>query len=312
MNDLEPRFACPQRPHPHAYDDENIDKAKHQTASKDEAMICPRILLIQMSNLTYNRPRQNIEQVARQTLVQIPLGPGRLQHGGELGRHCVEDVAPVNGPPHVRGDVRDLARTANVQRKRPGAKDGEKDGDGDLDEEGDEEGSYGGGDEAEELFPACFRSAGVGADEVAPLAPFVADELEGRRLEGLNGDHDEAPADGVEDAPGGCVDGAEGDDGGDEPEVEGVSDGRFGKEDEAWGKQDAERSEAGGERAVVVVRRGCGVVVEREAVSLFPPGGEAHGVEEVGQADEGGGQVADELDDALRVDGWSERADVEV
>jgi hypothetical protein len=43
-----------------------------------------------------NCPREDPKDVRDQTLVEVPAWNGGEENGRELGRYCVEDVAPVN------------------------------------------------------------------------------------------------------------------------------------------------------------------------------------------------------------------------
>ncbi|KFA76547.1 hypothetical protein S40288_10616 [Stachybotrys chartarum IBT 40288] len=280
--ELEGRPGLPhgQPPRPQRIHDDHDDEANHQTPAK--------------------HPPMDVEQVADEALVQVPLGPCGEQDGGELRGDGVEDVAPVEGAPHARRDGGHVGRPAEVEGKGPRAPDGEEDGQGHLDEEGEAGGLQGGVRDAEDAAEGhAARAGGGGADVAAPRAPVVADHGEAGCLEGEHGDHDEAPADGVEDAPGGGVRGAHGDDVADQPEVQRVADGGLGEGEEAR----AEEHREGAQRRP---RRRSPRPAPRAHV------GDARGPEEVGQADDGGGHVAGELDAGLHVDGGGVAADVEV
>ncbi|KAL2018162.1 hypothetical protein VTK56DRAFT_1187 [Thermocarpiscus australiensis] len=76
---LQPRPPCHQTPRPQRIYDHDIHKTKHQTPTKNKTVVRLRIALVQIPHLAHNRPRQNIQQITCQALVQIPLRP-RRQH----------------------------------------------------------------------------------------------------------------------------------------------------------------------------------------------------------------------------------------
>src|SRR5690606_25948862 len=72
---LEPRPPRHQGPRPQSIHDDHIDKAEHQAPSKDKTVIRPRIARVELLDLADDAPRQHVEEVARQTLQEIPLRP---------------------------------------------------------------------------------------------------------------------------------------------------------------------------------------------------------------------------------------------
>nr|POF17468.1 hypothetical protein CFP56_12882 [Quercus suber] len=54
-----------------------------------------------------DRPWQDPEDVTHKALVEVPAWTGGEQDGGELGGDGVENVAPVDGTPHLLCDQRD-------------------------------------------------------------------------------------------------------------------------------------------------------------------------------------------------------------
>ena len=81
----------------------------------------------------------------------------------------------------------------------------------------------------------------------------MTDELEGGCLEGIDRNHHEIPADGVEDAPSGGVGRTQGDNRRDQPEVERVADSRLGEGDDSGPNQDSEGSRS---RSKVLLKLG--------------------------------------------------------
>ena len=126
----------------------------------------------------------------------------------------------------------------------------------------------------------------------------MADEGQGGCFQGLNGDHDEAPADRVEHAPRGAVVLAEGDDPADQPQVQGVSDRGLGEGVDGWAGQDLEGSDPGS-HPVVGVFAGPAVHSRRD-------------VDEVEEPGDGGTHVAGEPDERLVVDRRRPGSDAEL
>ena len=111
----------------------NIYKTKHQTPTKNKTIVHPRIALIQTPYLAYNCPRQNIQQITRQALVQIPFRLRRQHNARELRRHGIKYIAPIDRPPHVRRDLGNLLRIAQILREGPRTPERQGDGDRNLD-----------------------------------------------------------------------------------------------------------------------------------------------------------------------------------
>lgn len=82
------------------------------------------------------------------------------------------------------------------------------------------------------MYTEEVLSGGLGLSQTdaytcSPLAPIVTYECQCRCFQGLNGNHDETPADRVENPPCGSVILAEGNDPAYQPKVQGVSDCRL-------------------------------------------------------------------------------------
>lgn len=95
-------------------------------------MISPRILLVQIRDLTNNRPRQNIQQIGCERLVEIPSWSCRKEDRSELRGDGVENVAPIDGSPHPRRYFCDGGGIGEPEGVRIGANGGEEDAEGDL------------------------------------------------------------------------------------------------------------------------------------------------------------------------------------
>lgn len=191
-------------------------------------MVRPGVARIQLDNLAHDGPWQDVEQVAYQALKEIPLRPGGEQHRRKLRRHGVEDVAPVDRSPHVCRDIGHGVGAAQVVGERPGAEQGEEHAEGNFHDQGQSHGCRGGLHEVRNHLVTGRGSRNHPVFHVAPpLAPAVSDERQRRHLKRLHGNHDDAPPDCSEDAPGSGIRRTERDDRRDEPEVERVADERL-------------------------------------------------------------------------------------
>lgn len=127
------QFPPHQPPVPNPHKPCNIKETKDQTPTKHKALMRPRIPRIQLQNLTDDRPRQHVEQIARQALVEVPRWLRREQKRRELRRGSVADVAGVDCAPHVCRYVCDSRGGAEPERVRTTTKEGEEDCQGDFD-----------------------------------------------------------------------------------------------------------------------------------------------------------------------------------
>ncbi len=87
-------------------------------------MIRPRILRIKLDDLAHNSPRQDIQDIRRKRLIQVPSRARRDQDSSHLRRKTVEDVTPVDSAPHVCCDGRDCLRAREISGERFGAEEG--------------------------------------------------------------------------------------------------------------------------------------------------------------------------------------------
>ncbi|CRK38226.1 hypothetical protein BN1708_007690, partial [Verticillium longisporum] len=185
--------------------------------------------------------------------------------------------------------ISNFVGTAEVAGERACSIEGEEYTERDLNDERDAQGEDCRAEYGAEGAERDARAEGLYTESAAEVAPGVACERKGGLLEGKDGDHNETPADGVEDAPCCGVRCAEGDDGHDEPEIESVAHGRFSPGDEAWTEKDEQSGQgwAGG--------RGLGVLCVTVLAGTAP--------DKVKQADERRNQVAGELYTSLQVHG---------
>jgi hypothetical protein len=118
----------------------------------------------------------------------------------------------------------------------------------------------------------------------------------GGSLKGLHEHHDQTPANGVENPPGGGIVGAHGDNIGHQPEIERVPDGRLGKGHDTRSHQHPQCFDAG----------------PRDTFHFVILSKPEHDPKEIAEAGEGGSKVTGEPDTSLSVDRRVEGADVEV
>jgi hypothetical protein len=76
-------------PSPKHVDDENAEERKDKTAPKDKTMISPGGFGVEISNLTDDSPREDVEDVGYQGLVKIPGRTSCEKDRGQLGRDGV-------------------------------------------------------------------------------------------------------------------------------------------------------------------------------------------------------------------------------
>lgn len=63
LKDFEAHLPLQKSPSPQNIHNENCEKAEDKTAAKDNAMICPGIICIQIRYLANNRPRKDVKKI---------------------------------------------------------------------------------------------------------------------------------------------------------------------------------------------------------------------------------------------------------
>jgi hypothetical protein len=84
------------------------------------------------------------------------------------------------------------------------------------------------------MRPGGLRPYIQDSNVLTPSTPLMSYESQGSRLYRLHGDHDQSPSNGVEHSPCCSIVVAHGHDVAHQPEVEGITDGRFDERDETW------------------------------------------------------------------------------
>jgi len=128
-------FPLHQPPRPNTKHKQHMKEIRHQRTTKDNRIVRPSTFLRQLHGRKHDRRRQHPEKVRYVRLVKIPSRIRSQQNSAKLRNECIEDIAPVNIPPHLPGDERHFGGCRKVVSERHHAPKRETNADRDLDHE---------------------------------------------------------------------------------------------------------------------------------------------------------------------------------